>query len=178
MSESVKVATKAVQAVRCWRAKLGICIVTIRQNGMRAVQDSTAAWASGPCERNTSRGSARARGPCYRKWNGIGLKESGINSEVMESLRWLVDLARRAGAERLAINGSFVTDVLEPNDVDCVLLIGAGFPHDQAAEAELVAGLPFLELSLVNQADFDLLVDEFFATDRHSVGKGMVEIIQ
>ena len=76
------------------------------------------------------------------------------------------------------INGSFVTDVLEPNDVDCVLLIGVGFPHDEAAEVELVAGLPFLELSLVNQADFDLLVDQFFATDRHSVGKGMVEMIQ
>ena len=95
-----------------------------------------------------------------------------------ESLRWLVDVARRAGVLRLIINGSFVTDVLEPHDVDCVLLIGAGFPDDQAAEAELVAGLPFLELSLVGQADFDVLVKEFFATDRHSLAKGMVEVVQ
>ncbi|MFV1968330.1 MAG: hypothetical protein ACC628_23135 [Pirellulaceae bacterium] len=51
---------------------------------------------------------------------------------------------------RLVINGSFVTDVLEPNDVDFVVLIGAGFPQDKAAEAELVAGLPFLELSLIH----------------------------
>jgi hypothetical protein len=29
----------------------------------------------------------------------------------------------------------------------------------------------------VNQADFDVLVNEFFATDRHSVAKGMVEVI-
>jgi hypothetical protein len=58
------------------------------------------------------------------------------------------------------------------------LLIGPGFPDDQAAEAELLAGLPFLELSLVNQTDFDLLVHAFFATDRHSVKKGMVELIQ
>jgi len=64
-----------------------------------------------------------------------------------------------------------------PTDVDCVLLIGSGFPRDQAAEEELVAGLPFLELSLVNQADFNLLVEEFFATDRHSVAKGMVEVV-
>ena len=49
---------------------------------------------------------------------------------------------------------------------------------DPRTEAELVAGLPFLELSLVNHVDFNVLVDEFFATDRHSVGKGMVEIIQ
>ncbi len=105
----------------------------------------------------------------------------GCDSEIrrvqMESLRWLVGLARRAGAERLVVNGSFVTDVLEPNDVDCVLLIGRGFPHDPAAEAELLAGLPFLEMSLVNHADFDVLVHEFFATDRQSVGKGMVEVI-
>lgn len=105
-------------------------------------------------------------------------RESEVRRVQMESLRWLVELARRAGVERLVINGSFVTDVLEPNDVDCVMLLGVGFPHDQAAEAELIAGLPFLELSLVNQTDFDLLVDEFFATDRHSVAKGMVEIIQ
>jgi len=74
--------------------------------------------------------------------------------------------------DRLVLNGSFVTDVLEPNDVDCVLLIGAGFPRDAAAEAELLAGLPFLELSLVTQDFVDLLVDEFFAADRQSIGKG------
>ena len=72
--------------------------------------------------------------------------ESEVRRVQMESLRWLVDLARRAGADRLVINGSFVTGVLEPNDVDRVILIGAGFPRDKAAEAELVAGLPFLEL--------------------------------
>jgi hypothetical protein len=105
-------------------------------------------------------------------------RESEVRRVQMESLRWLVDLARRAGAERLVINGSFVTNVLEPNDVDCVVLIRTGFPRDRSAEAELVAGLPFLDLSLVNQADFDLLVGEFFATDRQSVGKGMVEVIR
>ena len=61
----------------------------------------------------------------------------------MESLRWLVELADRAGVDRLVINGSSVTDVLESNEVDCVLLIGADFPRDTAAETELLAGLPF-----------------------------------
>lgn len=105
-------------------------------------------------------------------------RESEVRRVQMESLRWLVDMARRAGVDRLVINGSFVTNVLEPNDVDCVLLMGSGFPHDEAAEAELFAGLPFLELSLVNQAGFDLLIEEFFAMDRDSVSKGMLEIIQ
>jgi len=105
----------------------------------------------------------------------------GCGSELrrvqLESLRWLVDLAGRAGAVRLIINGSFVTDVIEPQDVDCVPLIGDGFPQDPAAEAELIAGLPFLELSLVSQSDFNVLVNEFFATDRNAIGKGMVEIV-
>ena len=49
-------------------------------------------------------------------------------------------------------------------------------PQDPAAKAELIAGLPFLELSLVSQSDFIVLVNEFFATDRNAIGKGMVEI--
>ncbi len=103
--------------------------------------------------------------------------ESELRRMQMESLRWLIDVARRAGVVRLVLNGSFVTEVFEPNDVDCVLLIGEGFPQDQTAEAELLAGLPFLEINLVSQTDFDFLVEKFFATDRHSVAKGMVEVI-
>ena len=56
--------------------------------------------------------------------------ESELRRVQIESLQWLVDLARRAGVKRLVINGSFTTDVFEPNDVDCVLLIEAGFPRD------------------------------------------------
>ena len=104
-------------------------------------------------------------------------RESEVRRVQMESLRWLVELAHRAGVDRLVINGSFVMDVLEPNDVDCVLLMGTDFPRDVEAESELLAGLPFLELSLVNEADFELLVNVIFATDRHSVDKGMVEIV-
>jgi hypothetical protein len=103
--------------------------------------------------------------------------ESEVRRVQMESLCWLIDLARRAGIVRLIINGSFTTEVFEPNDVDCVLLIESGFPRDKAAEAELVGGLPFLEISLVSKPDFDVLVEKFFATDRHLVNKGMVEVI-
>jgi hypothetical protein len=101
---------------------------------------------------------------------------SELRRVQMQSLRWLVDLVTRAGVERLVINGSFVTDVFEPNDVDCVLLIGPGFPRDAAAEAELHDGLPFLDIALVKQGDFDLLVQKFFATDREAIPKGMIEV--
>jgi hypothetical protein len=41
-------------------------------------------------------------------------QESELRQAQMQSLQWLVDLARRAGVERIVVNGSFVTDKLEP----------------------------------------------------------------
>ena len=104
-------------------------------------------------------------------------QQTELRRVQMESLRWLSDLAKRAGVERLVINGSFATDVAEPNDVDCVLLFGADFPRDDEAEQELLNGLPFLEIQLVRQARFTMLVERFFATDRESIPKGMVEVM-
>ena len=101
---------------------------------------------------------------------------SELRRVQFESVRWMVDLAVRAGVQRIILNGSFVTDIIEPNDVDCVLLIGRGFPADPIAEAELNAGLPFLEMKLVGQADFDDYVNVTFGTDRRGVPKGMIEI--
>lgn len=95
----------------------------------------------------------------------------------MESIRWMVDLAQRAGVQRIVLNGSFVTDIMEPNDVDCVLLSGKGFPKDAHAESELRAGLPFLDIAIVRRKDFDRMVDVVFATDRFDAPKGLVEVI-
>ena len=95
----------------------------------------------------------------------------------MESLRWLNAAARNAGVERFVINGSFVTDVREPNYVDCVLLVGESFPADTDAEAELLAGFPFLEVQLAQDDAFRILVESFFATDRFHRPKGMIEVI-
>src|SRR5437870_11589291 len=103
-------------------------------------------------------------------------QESELRRVQMESLRWLIDLAWRAGVQRIVVNGSFVTDKLEPNDVDCVLLIGSDFPRDAAAEAELVAGLPFINLELVDVDGFRQFTERTFATDRNMVPKGIVEV--
>ena len=104
-------------------------------------------------------------------------KESELRRAQMQSIGWLLDAARRAGALRLVINGSFVTEVFEPNDVDCVLLIGPSFPSDAAVEAELLAGLPFLEIQVVEDSEFRDLVETFFATDRYDRPKGMIEVV-
>ena len=102
--------------------------------------------------------------------------ESELRRVQMESVRWMVELAIRAGAQRIVLNGSFVTDIMEPNDVDCVLLIGRGFPVDAIAEVELNAGLPFIEMKLVGQADFDEYVNLTFGSDRMGIPKGMIEV--
>lgn len=103
-------------------------------------------------------------------------REPELRRVQAESLGWLVDLARRAGVQRLLVNGSFVTDAWEPNDVDCVLLLDTEF-CDQALKAELRSGLPFLQLQLAGQVEFEWLVETFFATDDRWIRKGLVEIL-
>jgi len=102
---------------------------------------------------------------------------SEVRQAQVESRAWLLDLARRAGVERLVINGSFVTDVAEPNDVDCVLLVGPGFPRELEAEKEIVTGLPFLQIDIVDQAGFDEFVGTVYASDRSWKPKGMIEVV-
>lgn len=104
-------------------------------------------------------------------------QESELRRVQMESLFWLVELAWRAGVRRVVVNGSFVTDKLEPNDVDCVLLVGAGFPRDEVAEAGLLSGLPFINMELVDQEGFEQFTQRTFATDRDLVPKGMIEVM-
>jgi hypothetical protein len=104
-------------------------------------------------------------------------RESELRRLQMESLTWLVELFWRAGVIRLIVNGSFATDVYEPNDVDCVLLIGPDYPRDAAADLELQQGLPFVQASIVTQDVFDYYVEGFFATDRRGVPKGMIEVL-
>lgn len=101
---------------------------------------------------------------------------SEIRRVQMESVRWLVDLAVRAGVQRIVLNGSFVTDIMEPNDVDCVLLV-AERSHNRQAEEELLQGLPFLDISLVGREDFEELVSVTFATDRFAIKKGLIEVL-
>jgi hypothetical protein len=103
-------------------------------------------------------------------------QQSELRRVQMQSLRWLVESAGRAGVRRIVINGSFVTDLLEPNDVDCVLMVGSDYPLDEAAEKEFEEGIPFLELQFVDDRGFTYFVERFYATDRDGINKGMIEI--
>jgi len=57
-----------------------------------------------------------------------------------------------------------------------VLLIDPDQPHDAAALSEIADVLPFLEVQLVEQADFMMLVDRFYSTDRDCTPNGLVEV--
>jgi Family of unknown function (DUF6932) len=105
-------------------------------------------------------------------------RESELRRVEVQSLRWLVDLAAGTDIGRIILDGSFVTDAIEPNDNDCVLQLGPGFSPDSQAARELVDGLPFLDLQLVEDPEFTLLVEQIFATDRNGVPKGLVELIR
>ena len=104
-------------------------------------------------------------------------RQSELRRVQMESVRWMVDLARRAGVLRIVLNGSFVTDIIEPNDVDCVLLFPSGRWRDRQALRQLRKSLPFLSIALVDQNDFNHLVEDFFAHDRLGTPKGMIEVL-
>ena len=103
-------------------------------------------------------------------------RDAEIRCAQMDSFRWLVELVQRSGAERLIVNGSFVTDLVEPNDVDCAVLLSDDYPQDPDAADELADGLPFIDLQLLEDAEFAILVGEFFATDRDENPKGVIEV--
>lgn len=104
-------------------------------------------------------------------------RASELRRAQMESIRWMIDLAKRAGAERIVLNGSFVTDIIEPNDVDCALLFAPNRPRDRKAVPELRSGLPFLDLKLVAPDEFQAYVNVIFRTDRIGMRKGLIEVI-
>jgi hypothetical protein len=76
------------------------------------------------------------------------------------------------------INGSFVTGVLAPNDVDIVFLPGPGYPRQgpKLNSDELV--WPFLQIIVAaDDADFEFWALKQFATDRKKRPKGVVEML-
>jgi hypothetical protein len=101
---------------------------------------------------------------------------SNVREAQAESLQWLMPLCRRAGISKLLIDGSFVTDRLEPNDVDCVLLQGASYKAASPEAEELRRGVPFLEVKVVNAEDYEFFANVFFCSDRNNVAKGMIEV--
>ena len=60
--------------------------------------------------------------------------------------------------------------------MDCLLLQGPQYGAGSPEAAELRAGLPFLEMKIVNQTDYDFFAQIVFGTDRDAIPKGVVEV--
>lgn len=102
---------------------------------------------------------------------------SEIRRAEMESIRWMVALAARAGVQRIVLNGSFVTDIIEPNDVDCLLVISSDMPKDANADAEIKDGLPYLDIQIGGQDEFEFFATQHFSLSRERDPKGMIEVV-
>jgi hypothetical protein len=99
--------------------------------------------------------------------------------------RW-IELGRAVGAKRLLVDGSFVTDKPEPNDLDAVLLVPENFPDLVAQGLEAAVELDEMFLSRQPEELFPAEDDavwrgwcEFFSRTREADQrrKGLVEII-
>jgi hypothetical protein len=102
--------------------------------------------------------------------------QSELRRAQMESLHWLLEAARRARILRIIIDGSFTTDCLEPNDVDCALMVGPDIAPDVRFAVESLGEIPFLHVLILEAEIFDPLVDEVFGTDRWEIRKGIIEV--
>ncbi len=103
-------------------------------------------------------------------------RQSEIRQVQMESLHWLFQAARRARILRIVIDGSFTTDRLEPNDVDCALMTGPDMPPVLGSEFESLGEIPFLHAVILDAGAFDAVVEELFGTDRWGNPKGIIEV--
>lgn len=104
-------------------------------------------------------------------------KGSEQRAAQAQSLQWLVPLCQSAGITKILINGSFATDRAEPNDVDCVLLQGPRYRANSSEAAALHEGLPFLELKIVGDDDYNFFALVMFGTDRAMIPKGVIEVV-
>jgi hypothetical protein len=98
--------------------------------------------------------------------------------------RW-IELSRLTQAHRLLVDGSFVTDKDDPNDVDAVVLLADDFEEqvarglDAALELEgmILTHHPEEIFAAEDSSDWDAWV-EFFSRTREADGrrKGLVEV--
>jgi hypothetical protein len=103
---------------------------------------------------------------------------------ILRFRRWL-ELARATRARRFLLDGSFVTDKPEPNDIDAVVLIADDFEQQVAARSDSAIELETMLLTRHPEEifaaedvhDWDDWV-EFFSRTREPDGrrKGLVEV--
>lgn len=105
---------------------------------------------------------------------GVGSPEREIETqELLDFVAW----ARKAGIQRVIVNGSYVSAKEAPNDIDIVALPGPEYPHGERAFSQLTSQWPFLQVFIaVDQVDLEDWALKDFGTDRNRLEKGVVEV--
>ncbi len=105
---------------------------------------------------------------------GVGSPEREVETqELLDFVAW----ARRAGIERLIVNGSYVTAKIAPNDIDIVVLPGVDYPMSELSYSQQEGRWPFLQIFIaLDEADLGSWSLQDFGTDRNRMIKGVVEV--
>jgi hypothetical protein len=78
----------------------------------------------------------------------------------------------------MIVNGSFVTEMPAPNDVDIVVLFGDEYPRGEQPIHEVEVRWPFLQVMVaVDDDDLETWAREDFGTDRIRRPKGVTEVM-
>lgn len=110
--------------------------------------------------------------------------QNALRIRLMKGLMTVLRRAAKAGARRLYLDGSFVTDKREPGDWDGVLVVPAGFPVG-GRDGTFLADRKRIkvecggDLFVVMEDDADIVtyyVQEVFGRDREGRTKGLVLI--
>lgn len=101
--------------------------------------------------------------------------------ELLRNLYDFVNVARKVGASRLILDGSFVTDKEEPNDIDAILVVPDNLDTTtREVHILLESKIRFnIHLFPVRESDEEFLQQwiEFFEHDRNGEPRGLVEVL-
>lgn len=100
--------------------------------------------------------------------------------ELLRNLHEFVNIARKIGASRLILDGSFVTDK-EPNDIDAILVVPDNLDTTtREVHILLESKIRFnIHLFPVQESDEEFLQQwiKFFGRDRNGEPRGLVEVL-
>ena len=101
--------------------------------------------------------------------------------DLLRNLHNFVNVARKVGAIKLILDGSFVTDKKEPNDIDAILVVPDDFnTTTREAHILLESKIRFnIHLFPVRKNDNEFLQQwiEFLGHDRNGEPRGLVEVL-
>ncbi|MGF1634637.1 MAG: hypothetical protein ACFCVE_12360 [Phycisphaerae bacterium] len=100
---------------------------------------------------------------------------SEVRRDQMQSLRWLLAELDGLDVSRIVINGSFVTNVFEPNDVDVAVEVPIDLVLRLDADAA-IRDLPIVHLHALVPSAFKVFVESVYGKDRVGRAKGMIEV--